>query len=400
MASIKVKFRPSSIKGHPGCIYYQIIHNRTVRQMATTHRVYKEEWNVRNGTIKFSQSSNRESMVRQIKNAIRVDIERLTRIIRKLEDERVNFDADTIVEEFRVYSYKYTLFNYMDYAIAALKRKNAIRTAETYISARNKFKNFSNGQDISLDCITSEIIQEFEGWMKAQGLSPNTTSFYLRILRAVYNIAVDENIIENRNPFRKVYTGVDKTMKRALPLAAITRIKKLDLSGDPKVDYARDMFLVSFYLRGMSFVDMAYLKKTDLQHGYITYRRRKTDQQLHIEWTSEMQAIIDKYPVNPTEYLLPIITKLNISKRSAYKNGSYNVNRNLKKVAELCGITIPLTMYVARHSWASAAKVKGIPLNIISEGLGHDSEATTQIYLSSLDNTEIDRANSIIISSI
>lgn len=113
-----------------------------------------------------------------------------------------------------------------------------------------------------------------------------------------------------------------------------------------------------------------------------------------------MQAVIEKYPANPTEYLLPIIAKPNISKRSAYKNGSYNVNRHLKKIAGLCGLTIPLTMYVARHSWASAAKAKGIPLNVISEGLGHDSETTTRIYLSSLDNTEIDKANSIIISSI
>ncbi len=400
MASIKVKYRPSTIEGQPGSIYYRIIHDRTVRQLLTDHRVCKEEWNERNGTVRVTPGSNREPAVRQIRDGIRRDVERLAKIVRKLEDERVSFDADAIIEEFRLYSDKYALFTYMENAIATLRRKNAVRTAETYVSARNKFKSFRGGRDIPLDCITSELMQEFEGWMKSQGLSSNTTSFYLRILRAIYNLAVEENVIDDCRPFRKVYTGVDKTVKRALPLTTIARIKRLDLSGNPKADYARDMFLVSFYLRGMSFIDMAYLKKTDLKSGYITYRRRKTSQLLHIEWTQEMQAIIDKYPANPTEHLLPIITKADNCERSAYKNGSFNVNRHLKKVAELCGLTIPLTMYVARHSWATAAKSKGIPLRVISAGLGHDSETTTQIYLSSLDTTEIDQANSLIIGSI
>lgn len=127
------------------------------------------------------------------------------------------------------------------------------------------------------------------------------------ILRAVYNRAVEDDIIEKRNPFRHVYTGGDKTIKRALPLAVIKKIKALDVSLTPALDYARDMFLMSFYLRGMSFIDMASLKKTDLKNGYVTYRRRKTGQQLIIEWTKEMQMILDKYPENKSDYLLPVI---------------------------------------------------------------------------------------------
>lgn len=215
------------------------------------------------------------------------------------------------------------------------------------------------------------------------GNAPNTISFYTRILRAVYNRAVEEDIIENRNPFRHVYTGIEKTAKRALPLPAISKIKALDLTLTPALDYARDMFLLSFMLRGMSFVDMAFLRKSDLHNGYITYRRRKTGQQLVIEWTRDMQRILDKYPENASDYLLPIIRKRNTNERSAYRNMSYNINHHLKSIASMVGVNIPLTLYVARHSWASAAHSKGIPLRIISEGMGHDSESTTQIYLAS-----------------
>lgn len=155
------------------------------------------------------------------------------------------------------------------------------------------------------------------------------------------------DIIENSNPFRHVYTGVDKTVKRALPLVLIKKIKALDLSLTPSLDFARDMFLMSFYLRGMSFIDMAFLKKSDLKNGYVTCRRRKTGQQLIIEWAKEMQMILDKYPENANDYLLPIIKNPGTNERCTYRNMGYNINRNLKKIAGMVGITIPLTLYVA-----------------------------------------------------
>lgn len=151
-----------------------------------------------------------------------------------------------------------------------------------------------------LDAITSDTMMLYESHLKSRGNTPNTISFYMRILRAVYNNAVYNDIIENRNPFRKVFTGAEKTIKRALNLPTIKKIKNLDLFLSSKTDFVRDMFMMSFYLRGMSFIDMAYLRKTDLENGRVTYRRRKTGQQLTIEWTKEMQTILDKYPENPT----------------------------------------------------------------------------------------------------
>lgn len=400
MASIKVKFRPSTVADHEGTIYYQIIHERKVRQLLSDYKVFPSEWDESRSMVTTTQKSERKSFILSIRERIRWDVERLTKIDRKLDANGLIYTADDVIDEFNRYAHEYSLFNFMESIIAKLKQNGKVRTSETYKSTLSSFKKFRNDEDIMLDCLTSEIMEAYEAWHHKRGVAPNTISFYTRILRAVYNRAVEDDIIENRNPFRHVYTGVDKTVKRALPLVLIKKIKALDLSLNPSLDYARDMFLMSFYLRGMSFIDMAFLKKSDLKNGYVTYRRRKTGQQLIIEWTKEMQMILDKYPENATDYLLPIIKNTGINERCTYRNMGYNINHNLKKIAKMVGVQIPLTLYVARHSWASAAKTKGIPLSVISEGMGHDSEATTQIYLASLDTLVVDKANSLILKSL
>lgn len=400
MASIKVKFRPSTVTDHEGAIYYQIIHERKVRQLLTDYKVFSSEWDESRSMVTTTQKSEPKSFILSIRERIRWDVEMLTKIDRKLDANGLIYTADDVIDEFNRYAHKYSLFNFMESIIAKLKHNGKIRTSETYKSTLNSFKKFRNDKDIMLDCITSETMEGYEAWHKNRGVAPNTISFYTRILRAVYNRAVEDDIIENRNPFRHVYTGIDKTVKRALPLAVIKKIKALDLSLTPALDYARDMFMMSFYLRGMSFIDMAFLKKSDIKNGYVTYRRRKTGQQLIIEWTKEMQMILDKYPENKSDYLLPVIRNTGTNERCTYRNTGYNINHSLKRIAGMVGATIPLTLYVARHSWASAAKAKGIPLSVISEGMGHDSEATTQIYLASLDTSVVDKANSLILKSL
>lgn len=400
MASIKVKFRPSTVADHEGTIYYQIIHERKVRQLLSDYKVFPSEWDESRSMVTITQKSERKAFILSIRERIRWDVERLNKIDKKLDANGLTYTADDVIDEFNRYANEYSLFNFMESIIVRLKQNGKVRTSETYKSALSSFKKFRQDEDIMLDCLTSEIMEAYEAWHKNRGVAPNTISFYTRILRAVYNRAVDDDIIENRNPFKHVYTGVDKTVKRALPLPVIKKIKALDLSLNPSLDYAREMFLMSFYLRGMSFIDMAFLKKSDLKNGYVTYRRRKTGQQLIIEWTKEMQMILDKYPENATDYLLPIIKNPGTNERRTYRNMGYNINHNLKKIAKIVGVQIPLTLYVARHSWASAAKAKGIPLSVISEGMGHDSEATTQIYLASLDTSVVDRANSIILNCL
>lgn len=400
MTTIKAKFRPSTVAGHKGTVYYQIIHERKPRQLLTDYHVFPAEWDESRSMVTAQPNSERKSFILSIRERIHWDVERLTKIDKKLDTEGLSYTSDDVIDEFKRYEKEYSLFNFMESLIIKFKQNGKIRTSETYTAALNSFKKFQKDEDLMLDCLTSEIMETYEAWHKNRGNSPNTISFYIRILRAVYNRAVEEEIIENRNPFRHVYTGVDKTIKRALPLTIIKKIKALDLSLNTSLEYARDMFLMSFFLRGMSFIDMAYLKKTDLKNGSIVYRRRKTGQQLTIGWTPEMQSLLDKYPDNPTQYLLPIVKTVGCNERCAYRNAGYNINHNLKKIAKMVDVQVPITMYVARHSWASAAKAKGIPVSVISEGMGHDCEATTQIYLASLDTSVVDKANDLILKSL
>lgn len=400
MASIKVKFRPSTVTDREGTIYYQVIHERKVRQLLTNYHVFPSEWDEKRSMVTTLQKSERKSFILSIRERIRWDVERLVKIDRKLDSNGLAYTADDVIDEFNRYSHEYSLFNFMEGIIAKLKQNGKVRTAETYKATLNSFKKFRQDEDIMLDCLNSEVMEAYEAWHHNRGVTPNTISFYTRILRAVYNRAVEDDVIENRSPFRHVYTGVDKTVKRALPLDVIKKIKGMDLSLNAALDFARDMFMMSFYLRGMSFIDMAYLKKSDLKDGYVTYRRRKTGQQLTIEWTSDMQLVLDKYPENESEYLLPIIKTTGINERCAYRNVGYNINRSLKQITKMLSLNFRLTMYVARHSWASAAKAKGVPLSVISEGMGHDSETTTQIYLASLDTSVVDRANAMILKSL
>lgn len=402
MASIKVKFRPSTVAKQEGSVYYQIIHERRVRQLISEYKVFPEEWDECRSTVVAAphHMSERSGIISRIRDGIRLDIERLSRIIRRLDNNSPGYTADDVVEEFNRYIRDYSLFSFMQTIATRLKANGKIRTAETYMTTLNSFRRFRQGADIMLDMLTPEQMEAYEAWLRNRGAVSNTVSFYNRILRAVYNRAVESDSIKDRHPFRHVYTGVDKTVKRALPLTFIRRIKSLDLSERPKLDFARDMFLMSFYLRGMSFVDMAFLRKSDLKNGYITYRRRKTGQKMIIKWTKEMKTILDKYPENQSLYLLPIIRHQELNDRSVYRNMSYKINHNLKEIAEMAGVAVPLTLYVARHSWASAAKAKGIPLTVISEGMGHDSELTTRIYLASLDTAVVDKANSLIIASL
>lgn len=400
MVSVKVKFRPSAVAGQEGTIYYQIIHERKVRQYLSEYHIFPSEWSESRSMVTTSRQSDRNSFICSVREHIRLDVERLMKIGRRLEANGISYQTDDVIDEFNRYAREYSLFNFMEAIIARLRENGKTRTSETYRSTLNSFRKFRHGNDIMLDCITSDIMEAYEAWHRKRGVVPNTISFYTRVLRAVYNRAVEDGVIDDRRPFRHVYTGVDKTVKRALPIAVIKKIKALNLAMTPALDFARNMFLMSFYLRGMSFVDMAYLKKTDLRNGFIVYRRRKTGQILIIKWTKEMQMIHDKYPENKTDYLLPIIRKTGINERSTYRNVGYNINYNLKKIAGMVGLAMPLTLYVARHSWASVAKAKGIPLNVISEGMGHDSEATTRIYLASLDTSVVDRANSLILSSL
>lgn len=394
MVSIKLKFRPSTNEGKEGSLYYQVIYNRVVRQVTTPYKIFPNEWNPEIEDIIVKPPAVRCNYLESIKQTIRNDINRFLRIGQELAHTNLSYTVDTIVDEYRKQSNGSTLFSYMEQMIARYWRLGQHRTSETYSTTLNSFKRFRADIDVYLEDVDSELMEAYENHLKQNDLSPNTISFYMKHLRAVYKRAVDDELIRDKNPFKRVSTSIEKTAKRAISLKVLKRLKAMDLSDNSSKRFARDIFLFSFYTRGMSFVDIAYLQKKNLKGDVLSYRRRKTNQPLKIGWEPDMQEILKRYEADTSSpYLFSIIKDSEINPRKQYQNMQFLINRHLKEIGKGLGLHQPLTMYCARHSWASIAHDEGIPLSIISEGMGHDSEKTTQIYLASLKTEVIDKAN-------
>lgn len=280
ITTVKVKFRPSTVSDRPGSIIYLVTHRRIIRQITTSYKIYPNEWDAKHSmvtTLCFrGTDNNRRNTVLLIAKRIRQDMERLNAIIREFCKESADYSSDDVVAVFEEFEQSHSFKIFMESIIDRLKQLKKERTAETYTSALNSFMRFRNGKDVMFEEITSDLLIEYEAWLMSAGVKKNTVSFYNRILRAAYNRAVEKELVTQCYPFKHVYTGIDKTVKRAITLKDMRRIKELDLFFNPSLDFARDMFLFSFYTRGMSFVDMAYLKKSDLQDGILSYQRRKT----------------------------------------------------------------------------------------------------------------------------
>ncbi len=401
MVSIKLKFRVSSHIKREGTLYFQFIYKRKVKQVSTPYHIYEWEWDESSEDIinPTKASLDRTDIIKTIQENITWEKNRIKGIIENLQNNDKIFSVDDIINAYRnSLENRTSVFEYIRSRIYFLKDTKRERTSETYRQMLLSFMKFRNNKDLYFDMIDNKLICQYESYLKASNLCRNTTSFYMRIFRSVYNRAVEDGLSKQSTPFKHVYTGVDKTSKRAISLEEIRRIKNLNLRDTPKLDFARDLFMFSFYMRGMSFIDIAYLKKSNLSGSYITYNRKKTGQQITVKWERKMEEITNKYANKTDIFLFPIIERNDGTERRQYLNKMLLVNRRLKEVAEKAGISIPLTMYVARHSWASIAQSNNIPMKAISLGMGHDREETTRIYLESIQTNIIDCANSKILS--
>lgn len=402
MTSIRLKFRPSTNPAKEGTLVFQLIHKRTVRRIRSKYRIRNDEWDKNLEEIALpSPASERYSRLKIIRSNIMYELKRLKAIAEKLDCSGKDYSLEEIIQKYiSGTDTGCSVFDFIRAQAAHKKQLGKIRSSETYQTTLNSFMRFREGIDLTFDMIDSELMEHYEAELRRHGLLRNTSSFYMRVLRTNYRLAVEKGLTPDRHPFKHVYCGMDKTVKRSISFAEIKKIKELDLSRKRVMDFARDMFIFSFCTRGMSFIDMAYLKKNDLKHGCLTYRRKKTGQLLVIEWTKQMQDILDKYKPNSTQYLLPIITREDGNERRQYQNQMRKINRRLKDIATSIKLPVPLSLYYSRHSWATIARCKDIPISIISEGLGHDSEITTQIYLDSIKSYEVDKANRKILKDL
>ena len=400
MATINVKIHPINPDGNVGTLFYQVVHEGTTKVIETDYKLYLHEWNSETEKLNVHDAdAERFAYLAALGKRVECDMRRLRGIIMSLDLRIMPYATDDVVVNFADYCSRRSFGLFMKEQIGRLESMKRMRTSETYTAAYRSFMRFMDNKDVAIDEFDEKLMGEYENFLKMTGAGLNTVSFYMRIMRAVYNRAVDEGITDQRYPFKKVYTGIARTVKRALRFDDIRRIKNVDLSNEPNLAFARDMFMFSFYTRGMSFVDMSFLSKSNLSGGVLSYCRRKTGQRLDIKWEKCMQEIVERYDACGP-YILPIVSPEKGDERLQYRQCQCRINAYLKRLGRMMGFLHPLTMYVARHSWASVAKSRNVPLSIISEGMGHDSDATTRIYLASIEASRIDEANSSILNAL
>lgn len=399
MASIKVKFRQSSVKDGEGTLFYQIIHLRQVRQIYTGLHLRAGEWDGDKSSVikSLASGAQRVKYLASVNVALKDGVARLGAIISQLDCKGSPYTAHDVVTAYNAPIAVNGVVSFARKLIADMKKIGKRSTASRFEVCLSSFLRYTGGNEVAWPDLTSTFMLGYEDFLMKRGLCRNSTSYYMRNLRSVVNRAIEEDYVVPRNMFKHVYMGVDKTVKRAVPLETVCRIRDLDLSGYPSLDFARNVFMFAFYTRGMSFVDIAFLKKSDVVGDIITYSRRKTRQQLRVRIEPATRRTIDRFGKNESQYLLPILSDDDGEAELLYVNAYNRVNRNIQKIGRMLGLDTKLTLYVARHAWASIAHANNVPLSTISKAMGHDSENTTLIYLQSLDTSSVDKANSDII---
>lgn len=393
--SVKVKRRKSIEAGKRMPLYVQIIYRREVRKMALPYQLSEEEWDGGREEINIPGESTSERLKELY--AIREQFSRDCRTVRSviyLKEKKGSFTPDEIVEACKERFAVANLTKYVEKQICVLQGEGKDETARHYQSTLNAFMHFRGGCELRLDEIDAPLLKEFETYLFSSGVCANTVSFYLRVLRAIRNRAVRDNLVEAiPQLFSNVHTGIEKTRKRAVQENVILGLVALQLLS-PALQLARDLFLFSYYARGMAFVDLAQLTRKNIVGDKIVYIRRKTGQELQIRLLPEMRRLIARYQYVSGPFLFPVLTGSRPD-YIGYQSALRVQNKRLKKLGKLVGAD--LSTYIARHTWASVAAQKGIPEELISQGMGHESVKTTRIYMALLDTSRVDRANEIVI---
>lgn len=354
MATVKVKLRPSTVPGKAGTIYYQLTHLRQVKQITTKIHLHPQDWDSNKAQIIFTDST---SYLLQCK--IDRDLDRLKKIIYKIDAECANYTVNEIIEKFYQTTADYSITDFFTQQIQKLKNDNRRGTARNYSKTLKSLKAFMKNTDSTFNIVTEQFVESYNTFLIQRGVVRNTISFYMRIFRSVYNKAVTQKIIEQTFPFKNVYTGVDRTRKRAVTETVISQLLSIDLKKSKALQFARDLFIFSFYARGMAFVDIVYLKKSNIQNGYITYVRHKTGQELTIRIETRLQNIINQYEKKDSPYLFPILNTEDENKAySQYEIALNYYNRQLKRLSKLLEPNINLSSYTPRHTWLQPHAIK------------------------------------------
>ena len=421
MTSVKFHFRPSSKLGlQEGKLFIRIIHDRIPKNIRTPYAIFPHEWDDTNRKLLLPENdNNRLAYLLDLQDRMNDDLKRINGIIRNLS-RKTSYDVREISDAFVIKVDDNSLFAYAEELGRRLREEKRPRTARAYRTVANRLIRFNAGRNIRLTEIDSMMLQNFQEDMRMNGRHFNTISFYMRNLRAIYNKAIKDGKIPARkeNPFDGVFTGICDSPRRALQIEDVVRLHTFRtkaeqrLSPDADVGERRQQIQDGLYrtlmyfifcceARGMSFVDMIYLKKGDISEDKIQYMRKKTGQILTLKITDDMRAVMDLFGSgDDSPYVFPILDTTKPDTRLQYESALRAQNKRLNKIGKVLSLSIPLTTHVARHTWATLAKWNNVEMSKISEGLGHNNIKTTVRYLDSFEESVMDQVSEQIASLI
>ena len=272
-----------------------------------------------------------------------------------------------------------------------------------YKSSYNSINVFTNGNlEIPFSAIDVAWLNKYEKWLRSKGNKETTMSLMFRTLRSAYNKAIESKCARKSDyPFTdyRISKFDVSTEKRAIAKADVLKFSTdaRPISKQQYVQLSKDIFIFSYLCGGINFTDIANLTKDNIIEGKrLHYIRQKTGKLIKLGLSEEALQIIRRYAVESKGYLFPILNtqlhKTPLQKQNRIHKMLGKVNKNLKLLAAQLGVEANLTTYVARHSFASVLKKSGVNIALISEALGHSDLTTTQIYLDSFDNEQIDAA--------
>lgn len=303
---------------------------------------------------------------------------------------------------------------YMPEVIEMLKREGKFPAMHVYACTLRSYEKFcaeerypkNTTASLSMqEIFTPERLKEYEDWLAGQQSSPNTISTYMRTLQAVYNRWMSPGI-EGYNPvlFKDVYTKVESRTKRALTAEQMEQLRNTDFSVlTLRQQQVLTYFLLMFMLRGMPFIDLAHLRKSDLRNRRITYRRHKTGKLMVVDVPPDAMRLLQKYrDKTDSEYLFPLLHGglFMEEHHHRYQETLRHFNRELARLMKLLLPGVSVSSYTARHTWATLAYHSGVPVGLISQSLGHSSIRVTMTYLKPFDAEVIDRINRQVISLV
>jgi integrase/recombinase XerD len=262
---------------------------------------------------------------------------------------------------------------------------------------------FPEKETIFFEDINYRFLKSLEAKYKSKNESVKGLNIHLRTIRAIINRAIKEGKVKKEsNPFSDYSIKKAESHIHAISMTDIIKIEGHKFENEPNLQFAKDLFLFSFYCMGMNFTDIAKLKMKNIDDKRIRYQRAKTRRDYSIKITPKIKGILDVYTKDkkPDAYVFPILRGTRLIDADEITDERNLFNRRLKRLGKICEVSKPLHSYLSRHAWANIAKSMNMPLTLISEGLGHTSITTTQTYLDRFDDNVLDDANELITGDV